>query len=109
MAAMKLHSLQLVPISAFALLLSGCSATPEVTRYQEVDIPHYTAEDYEKLLDSENSEVQYNAIGNLINHTWQYAIILNKDTKTEEDSAETLAYNNAYNVCRKIVSKNYKQ
>lgn len=106
MAAMKLHSLLLVLISAYTLLLSGCVTMAQVTRYQEVDIPLYTAEDYENLLDSDNPEVQYNAIANLINHAWVYANTLNKGLKPEEDSAETLAkFNSAYKVCRKIVSK----
>ena len=66
------------------LLMTGCVeknrfAGSGAIRYQKVQIPIYEISDYENLLFSENKEVKYNAICNLIEHAWDYAPVLGKE------------------------------
>ena len=50
-----------------SMLLPGCS-TPSVfeKRYVRIEIPGYAAKDYIRLLDSDNPDLRYLALGNLI-------------------------------------------
>jgi len=49
-------------------------------RYQKVNIPGFDKSDYERLLNSSNDEVKYNAICNLILYAPNYAEILTKNS-----------------------------
>ena len=95
----RLSPLTLIPLFLL-VLLSGCSTTPSVVRYQVVPIPAYQPEDYEKLLNAANEEVQYNAISNLIAHATTYAKILDAglDRGKEGDAEMVGKYDNAKHV-----------
>ncbi len=55
-------------ICLLAITLSGCLGTSSVfeKRYVRIEIPGYTAKDYLHLLDSENPDLRYLALSNLI-------------------------------------------
>ena len=82
-----------------SLIFTGCIGNNRFTdgaiRYQEVKIPGYEISDYENLLATENDEVKYNAICNLIKRAWDYASVLKKNdskkpTKKEIQNAEKI-------------------
>ena len=58
------------PIAIYLLMvvLPGCWETPSVfeKQYVRIEIPGYTADDYLRLLESDNPDLRYLALGNLI-------------------------------------------
>lgn len=93
----------------------GCGPVDKaIVRYQNIHIPAYERSDYEKLLTSEEHEVRYNAICNLIPYASRYASILEKGL-SEESSGNNMedngiTFHNAQQVfaaiCAKLRSNN---
>ena len=79
---------------SLVILLTAECATQDIIdhvviiRYQNVQIPDYEKADYEKLLFSENDEVKYNAICNLIQYARDYAHAFN-DGSSDASSLHT--------------------
>jgi hypothetical protein len=63
-------------VALVSLLIAGCYESPRIRRYQLVAIPGYSRVHYENMLDSDDDEVRYNAICNLIEHASGYGNIL---------------------------------
>lgn len=92
---------------AVCVCVLGCGPVDKaIVRYQNIHIPAYERSDYEKLLTSEEHEVKYNAICNLIPYASRYASILEQGLSKEssgnnmEDNAIT--YHNAHQVFEAI-------
>ena len=98
----------------FSLYSEGCvkktvSLYGEPTRYQTIEIPGYQKGDYETLLDSNNDEVRYNAICNLIRYAVDYGRLLSKGpaegSEQEKPTEDAQAVKNAKHVYEKIVAQ----
>ena len=81
----------------------GCGPSHNaIVRYQSIPIPAYDRSDYEALLTSEDHEVKYNAICNLIPYASRYARILDKSLSEESSTNTTeddeISYDNAQQV-----------
>jgi hypothetical protein len=107
------------PLFLAILLTAGCAkktiiADEAIIRYQKVQIPNYKKSDYEELLTSENAEVKYNAICNLIEHASDYARSLDKgipkvsspDSKSQTEGQDKNAKKVFHAITKELDNKN---
>lgn len=80
----------LAVLSVFGCAKKTIIADEAIIRYQKIEIPRYGKSDYERLITSDNDEVKYNAICNLIPYAPEYARTLEKGPP-DESSQETTA------------------
>lgn len=106
--------ISLVVLSVFGCAKKTIIADEAIIRYQKIEIPRYGKSDYEELITSDNDEVKYNAICNLIPYASEYARTLEKgppDESSQETTPQDVAqYKNAKKVfgavSKELFSKN---
>lgn len=107
----KKISIVFVWLSVLYLFLSAGCAKKEIStaripiRYQIVQIPEYQIGDYEKMLDSGNDEVRYNAISNLVQYAGEYGKLLSKGPADSTVPAKAPKDENAIKTARYVYAK----
>ncbi|MCP4397927.1 MAG: hypothetical protein GY801_11605 [bacterium] len=93
------HLVWFLSVMLCGMSLLGCGSTNmALVRSQHVPIPAYETSDYEPLLSSDDPEIRYNAIANLIPHASTYARIL--EDGDANDSTTHMARDEAYTYAR---------